>query len=188
MSLDIQEVLIGGLPMVSGRMYESQALSDNGAGAAVTANRMYASPFLVFKPTTFTKMGFRCTATDAGKKARAGVYSDSDGVPGSLFVQTGDIDVSTATGGLSAAFTGGDVVVPPGWYWLAAVSDGVAQVHYASANDNLRWIGCTTFNDTVAASGVYVTTTFSTTGVLPATFGSVTYNAAAIPFVRIEVT
>lgn len=174
-------------PFTSGRYYGSQMLSDNGAGVALVADRIYLVPFKVDRQTTFVGMGFRCSTTDAGSVTRAGIYYDNGaGVPGDLIDQTSDIDTSTATGGLSAAFTGGNLTLNRGHYWLAVVSDGTPSIHFMSSSDNLRWLGFGNYNDVTGSVGVIEDIGFSGTGVLPSTI-TPTYTASAIPDVRIEV-
>lgn len=52
-------------------------------------------------------------------RIRLGIYATkSDGTPGNLIVSTGDIDPST-TGFKTAALLGGNIKLPPGYYWFA---------------------------------------------------------------------
>lgn len=58
------------------------------------------------------------TTGSGSGRVQLGVYSTKhDGYPGKLVCRTGDIDTTT-TGLKTAALSGGNIILPPGWYWF----------------------------------------------------------------------
>lgn len=56
-------------------------------------------------------------SSPAGSSMRAGWYAaHTDGTPGKLLLDMGELDTSVAAGPLSQSFT--QTFVPPGWYWV----------------------------------------------------------------------
>lgn len=85
---------------------------------ALTADRIYAHPFLVPKAITLDKIAVNCTTLVAGGGLRLGIYSDSNGEPGALVLDAGTID-SSGTGVKTKDI---NQTLTPGLYWLAAAS------------------------------------------------------------------
>lgn len=70
------------------------------------------------------------TGTD---RIQIGIYAtDHNGLPGSLIARTGDIAPNT-TGFKSASLIGGNLRLPPGWYWWAIASNVAPVVTAGSA-------------------------------------------------------
>lgn len=176
------------VPMATGRVYASQFLYDTGAGAAITANRLYAVPFIVSYPTIFQKMGTRVTTGVDNENLRFGIYTDSAGVPTNLVAQTGNVLASSAgtPKAVSGAFTVGNLQLMPGVYWIAMVGSngGINVAFYSVTDNNEAALGRADFVDVDAATHVFVAHNF---GALPDPFGSPTYAGAAVPVINIQV-
>ena len=133
------------------------------SGFAVTADRLYAIPFVAARAMTVDRIAIKVTTLAAGKKARLGIYnSGSDGEPSSLVLDAGEVDVSSV--GVKAITISQSLT--KGLYWLACVSDGTPSVqrYYAYATPygiHSSWTGL--------ASIVYVAHTY---GALPDQFGT----------------
>lgn len=149
-----------------------QGLGWSGGGGAttltVTANRLYAKVFVCLSSETFTKIGIEVT-TGAGTNARLGIYSSSNGRPGSLLLDAGT--VSTATTGEKEVTI--SQALPAGTYFLGAVFDNTPIVRAVASTGPVMsaLIGATDPDNTTALAGFYVAHAF---GALPSTFGSVT--------------
>mgnify|MGYP000553028085 CR=1 FL=1 len=85
-----------------------------------TSNRLYMYPFWVHTTTTFDRIAINHAATSAGASSvcRLGIYNDSSGVPGTLLLDAGTVDLSTATAFKTITIS---QQLTPGLYWLAAV-------------------------------------------------------------------
>jgi len=93
--------------------------------AALTANRLYAHPFLVTKSLVADRIGISIQVlAGAGKKCRLGIYNNSNGRPSTLLLDAGEIDANV----LNMQAVSIAQSLPPGLYWLAAVSDGTPTV------------------------------------------------------------
>lgn len=99
-----------------------------------TSSALDAFPFLVVETSVVCdKMGIAVTNTSpvstAGTtKMVLGVYTNNSGYPGTLIAQTGEIDVSTS-GWKEAPFTGGNITLNSGWYWIARLSGADTRVN-----------------------------------------------------------
>lgn len=163
----------------SGRYYGGM-ISNPGVTTtfAVSANTMYALPFVLYRKTTFSAISAQVTSLHASNM-RMGIYADLDGLPGGLVLDAGEVSAgSTGVKDISVSLT-----LDPGVYWLASVYAGTptmraAGFHTAAANlpdiAGILGIGTPgTFDTRVSASLTY--------GALPASFGAVTYAAGESP-------
>jgi len=91
------------------------------------------------------------TAGAAGAKVRVGLYSSSDGEPGDLVLDSGDL-IATSTGFKSV---GSALSVPlrPGWYWAAIVCNdltiGFSSLNYNYFRQIIGWTSSAVMNPTV---------------------------------------
>lgn len=94
--------------------------------AVLTADELYAMPFLVVRPMTISSLVVRITAADAGKSIRVGVYKAGTNLyPGDLLKDFGTASVaSTGTVTISATLAITDL----GVNFLAIVSDGAPTI------------------------------------------------------------
>jgi hypothetical protein len=144
-------------------------LGENGSnsGLAVTANRLYAAPFVCVSPQTFTRLGVECSSGSGN--GRLGIYKIKNGVPTDLIVDGGNFSVSGAELESTIAQN-----LAPGTYALAGVFSSNPTLYSKNNNDFLASILGESVPDVAALPhlGWYVSHTF---GALPSTFGSPTY-------------
>ncbi len=91
---------------------------------ALSANTLYVVPFAVGDTATFARIGIDVTVADAGKSARLGIYSWSDGVPGARILDAGAVSVGT-TGIKEITIS---QALDAGMYGLALVGDGTPTI------------------------------------------------------------
>ena len=101
-----------------GLYYNSSLVAtDYNAADPVTANRIFAAPFLVTTTQSFDRIAIS-VGTSATGYARLGVYADNGAVyPGNLIV--GSYDVGTGTAGVKEAMVLFTLI--PGIYWLTCL-------------------------------------------------------------------
>lgn len=106
-----------GPPMSSGVWYSPAGTAGFGAGVAGFANaRMYLVPILFGKACTINGVAMRVTSGgEAGTLLRLGLYTDVDGVPGSLVADWGTVDGAT----IAVPTLTPSTAVAAGWYWQA---------------------------------------------------------------------
>lgn len=86
--------------------------------AGVTADTLYAVPFVVGNSDTADRIGIDVQSSAAGS-VRLGIYNSSGGAPSSLLLDAGTVSVST-TGQKNITIS---QALSPGMYFLALVSD-----------------------------------------------------------------
>lgn len=133
---------------------------------------MYAAPFIAASSVTWTKIGIYCSVGQAGKKARLGIYSTgTDGLPGTLVVDAGEVDLSSndteCEATISQALTANTL------YWLAVVAQsGTAELMVGDksmSGHDLRFM----FGDGAVGGALAVGAAVGQTyGALPSSFGS----------------
>lgn len=103
------------IPFRSGLYYTTH---NNAAltSRTTTANRITYTPFIVAAQTTFNTISILVTTGTASSNCDLGVYSDNNGVPGTLVQSLGQ--VSTASSG-AKEITSISLTLNPGVYWLA---------------------------------------------------------------------
>lgn len=117
----------------SGFYYFCNSPSNNGTSAALGNNTLRATPFVVAKSVSITRLGADFTvAGDAASILRLGIHNDDGtGVPGTVALDAGSI--STGSGNAGTVATGGtpgayeitvSVTLAPGLYWASAVVQG----------------------------------------------------------------
>src|SRR5579859_8225321 len=145
------------LPLASGRYYSSP-LVNTLATFTHTLNVLYAIPFHVPYPATFTSINIEVTTLGSGNHIRLGIYNDNNGVPGSLVLDAGTV-LTTTTGGKSIVI---NQTLVAGWYWLASVSDSstpvVRAISQSTASPDL---GFTSGTDTTFHVGWSVAFTYA---------------------------
>jgi len=106
----------------TGWFYTAVATGD---GAAVPAQSdLIAVPLPVDVPGVFNQFSLEVTATAVGSTVRCGIYADDgSGLPGALLREFGSLDSAAATGTITGALSP-TLSLPPGLYWVAAVSQG----------------------------------------------------------------
>lgn len=150
----------------------------------VTANRLYAVPFFVPATTTVDALAFENTGTgDSGDDARLGIYdSTTNGLPGVLLDETGEIALD-ANRDVRVGATGGDVILSSTTkYWIAMVMNGPSSILTSQVGGTVpidfgytrtglpAWnAGAPIFNGTNYVPGLYKSHTY---GALPDPFGT----------------
>jgi hypothetical protein len=107
-------------PVTPQALYDGE-LASNGA-AAGTANTVYLVAVTLYAPATLTAV--RCRFSTGGNgHYDTGIYdaSGTNGAPGNLLAHgaSSATALATAAGVQSPAFTGGNLALSPGKYWLA---------------------------------------------------------------------
>lgn len=136
---------------------------------ALTANRLYAFPFVVGRTATLDRIAINVTTAASGSKARCGIYDTNDnGYPYNLVVDSGELDSGTTgikSTTISQSLPGGHL------YWLVVVSSGTPTLRCAAAASVLTplILGTSSSLGTTHYLGLYVSYTYAA---LPSTFPS----------------
>lgn len=95
--------------------------SSGAASTTLTSNRLYYIPIQVPRTTTFDRIAISHAATTAGAGSvvRLGIYNNSNDRPGSLLLDAGTVDLTTAAGLKTITIS---QQLTPGIWWLAAVA------------------------------------------------------------------
>ena len=117
------------VPAVQSIAGQKQVLPDglspaNGQNKTLTANIVFASCLLwnCARPITAMSCAINTLAGTGSDRIQLGIYAcKEDGSPGNLIARTGDILPNT-TGFKSASLSGGDIELPPGYYWFVMCS------------------------------------------------------------------
>lgn len=127
-------VAAGGQPLPSwltGRYYGLQELGQvfGPGGGVITANRLYLAPLLVPTAKTVDRIGIWVAAAVASSNVRLGIYGAFNAAgTANLILDAGTIDSST-TGNKELTIS---QALPAGFVYLAAISNGAANVLTAS--------------------------------------------------------
>jgi hypothetical protein len=93
--------------------YVAASVLPSASTAAVSANTAYAQP--IFVVGTATRVGIEVTTGSAGT-CRLGIYTNNNGVPGTLIVDAGAVDTT------SIALVEATINLPVrDWVWLVSV-------------------------------------------------------------------
>jgi hypothetical protein len=141
---------------------------------ALTANRIYAHPFIVAKTITIDRIAVNCTTLISGGGLRLGIYSDNNGEPGALLLDAGA--VSTAATGVKTISISQQLTA--GLYWLAAASSHAThafRVPAIAATVNIFGVASTL--PTGVGTHFYGSHTY---GALPSTFPSPTEGTSLV--------
>lgn len=97
--------------------YMSAAVLPSTATAAIVANSLYYQPIAI--TGTINRIGIEITGGSAGA-ARLGLYTNNNGIPGSLILDCGTVD-TTSVALVEATIP--DMVLRGEWMWMAVVSN-----------------------------------------------------------------
>jgi hypothetical protein len=102
------------LKLVSGRYYPG---GDYTGSTSQNLQQTYYVPIYIPYTTTFDRIGTNCSSFSSGAAGtvRLGIFSESNGIPGSVLVQS--LVTYTASGLMQATI---DITLNPGWYFLAS--------------------------------------------------------------------
>jgi len=140
--------------------------------AAPPVGFLHAHPLIVSAGAglTIQQISVSVTAAAAGATIRVGVYTDSNGLPGTLieeFTATTQLDAS-ATGDKTLAV--GGRVLGTGKYWVAAVVQGATAPTVGILSGANPYVGRLAASSGSGHAAAYTIT--GVTGALPATFGT----------------
>lgn len=97
--------------------YLSASVLPSSAVATIAANSIYYQPIAI--TGTVNRIGIEITTGVAGA-ARLGLYSNNNGIPGTLMLDCGTVDTTSIA---LVEATIADTVLRGEWIWLAAVSN-----------------------------------------------------------------
>ena len=151
---------------------------------AITANRLYAYPFLVSTDSEdFDRIAFNVTAFVALSHGRCGIYAD-DGTlyPGDLILDGGEQD--TDANGVKETVIA--ETLTQGLYWLAFLSSGAITVRSHVAGDAYPFLGVDNTLGAVSSFSWFVAQAY---GALPDPFtAGGSYSTAQTPLVALRKT
>jgi hypothetical protein len=121
---------------------------------ALTANRIYAIPFVLSVSKTITTIGITVSTAASGTTVQVGVYSDGGGSPNAALYSTSDLDSGTT--GFKTYPNQSWVLNAGTTYWLAIQSSGTPTIGAITAVCNLVYCSGTTFT---RQNGIYYSAT-----------------------------
>lgn len=118
------------MPIVDGRYYSAPYFGPSLDSGLVDnySEQVIAIPFICAEAKTWTEIGVNCTNSGSGDGARLGIYADSNGKPGALIVDAGEVTFDT-TG--QKTITISQALSANTYYWLAIevfLSDDTATI------------------------------------------------------------
>lgn len=154
---------------ISGNYY-TRPITQPTQNSALIANRIYCTPILIQRSITVDAVQVANSTTVAAGLVELGIYTNNNGVPGTLVADFGNVVVSATIGtktlsGLSQALT-------PGWYWLAVWLNNPVSLVCENTNEAgiADLMGIVTISASVTGVRfLFMTSTFSA-GNLPGTF------------------
>lgn len=166
----------------------------------LTANRTYLHPILIQQAVTLANLCVRVMVGAASSNCKLGLYAHnySTALPGSLLAttaggssagNTSDIDVAI----VETADASSNIVLQPGIYWMALISDGIPGIHGFSLGDRFLapMVGGSNVPRALGAGGGvagFYTDAHTYAGGLPSSFGSLTLNiTTGCPMVGFKV-
>jgi len=149
---------------------------------ALTANRLYAIPFVVSKRTVLDRIAINVTTAGTGN-ARLGIYEDLGTYPSKLLLDAGAISIAT-TGVKSVTISH---VLTNGLKWLVIVSNGTPTIRSFAVASLSPVLGYGNTLGTAPNLGLYTAFTYAA---LPASFPASPTMITAVPipavFVRLN--
>lgn len=173
------------LCMITGRYYDNSSTinhSSYGEADYTTAN-MRAMPIFIPKTITIDRIGINVTGSDSGNECRLGIYNDSNGLPGSLLLDAGNVSVGST--GLKEITISQELT--KGWYWLVFQCDSSTADFTSFVDGGVEGIsdmGFISGTSTTHEQYVYAENTF---GSFPSTFPTVSYNDGDTPRIMLRI-
>lgn len=159
----------------------AQLNSQGTSNVAMSANQMYAYPFIPNKTITSVSLKINVSVLGVGVNARILIYSDSNGTPTTKLYESANLDCSTTgikTATTAQTFNAGTV------YWLCVQSSGTTSISGIPAAALLPLQMTSTL--TAAPTTAYINT--STFGSAPTTFAINQRSNSAAPLVGIYLS
>jgi len=148
--------------------------------SSVSANRIFISPLWVPKKTVIDGLWFINDGTgDSGDDVRMGLFSSTNGLPGALIDETGEIALDATRDVRVAAMAADQTLEIDTVYWVGIVANAAISVtaeSYAAVRPNLTRIGLpvitagfSPWNGSNYRNGLYKNHTY---GAMPDPFGT----------------
>lgn len=158
------------------------------ATVTAVADRMYAHPVFIHQAVTISGLGIRIGTGVASTNVILGIYSNSNGAPGTLLHQCqAAIATATSTSNATGTFAS-NPTLQPGVYWFAAIFSGAPSYIGALSTDGfgVTQVGITNGSSlSTSASGVQITSQ-SYAGGFPSSFGSETVTTGSVPLILFQ--
>ena len=106
--------------------YTYPRTGDNLGAGSVAKDRLFAFPFVCPKQITIDRIGVNVTTGSAGN-LRLGIYNDAGIYPGTLLLDSGNIDSAAPAGARSAVIN--QVLQANSLYWFAFVCSALIQCY-----------------------------------------------------------
>lgn len=126
------------LGYVSGRYYGCPFQGGTLSTTNIANGVMHFVPVYVFKTQTFTGVAYWATASTP--LARFGIYTNSNGAPGTLVTGTDTAEITITTGSTQDVAFAAPVSLSPGWYWIAVLSNGTATLTACASNGGNQFL------------------------------------------------
>lgn len=173
-ALNLPAPISSGQPLVAGLIYPIGGditiaeVSLAPGTSAFVANTLRAWPWVVKAPVLLSQVRLEITAVAAGL-ARCGLYApNAAGYPEGLITVSDAGEIDTSTTGVKLLSYSSNIVLPPGLFYLSALSNGGASSRSVAVGAISAVLGQ---NPAGGASSIYTAWTIARTyGALPATF------------------
>lgn len=163
------------------RFYAGETMSPGSAAGtlALSANVMYAMPFIVRQQKVWTKIGCHVTTGVASRFAYLGIYRMENGIPTSLVLDAGAVGVDTAG---TKEITVSKPLLSGTYALVILVNNSGVSIRAGTPSDVAQgMIGASavgTANTLITASQAY--------GTLPNTFPAVSYLTSSTPLLTLR--
>lgn len=168
------------------RWYSLGMLERGSDTLVTTAGEIHYWPFYVQDDIEVEQMGLHVTGAGAGSQGRVGIYTDNNGVPGSLLVGSASLD-TTATGDKTTSVTATKLNAGTTYWAACGISGGTPTIRAAdnSTNNYPRVSPLGEATALAALDGTEVDTKRVETGwaggALPTTAGTTSYSKGNVP-------
>ena len=168
-------------------VFYTRPMSAPGTNAALSANRIYASPILIASGITIDALQiFVGTVGAGGTLADIGLYANSSGAVGALIRDFGTVTTASPN---AQNITGFTQALAAGWYYLACAFSGTPSIISSAAADVSQQdlIGFSNLGSSFQGYQGWTATWAFSAGALPTNLTSPTVNASSFPLVAFRV-
>ncbi|MEH1777085.1 hypothetical protein [Nostoc sp.] len=116
---------------VTGRYYQNSPLiyTDTNSVGVLTTNTITYVPFRIDRNINIDRIAISCAGVVTGGVARIGLYTNNNGFPSNLLLDTGDI--AAASAGIKEAIV--SLGVNADWYWFAGATSTPPNLYCCTA-------------------------------------------------------
>lgn len=144
---------------IAGAYYNTIERAAGATNTTLNANWLYLQPIFVRRECVWTRIGVNCALIDGTALCRLGIYANKNGVPDSLILDAGVVDM-TATGERELTIS---QTLERNWHWLAVQTNSTGSrlqgpIANAFATMSCQWEGRFSYDTqvvTVAYSRTY---------------------------------